>query len=97
MIKRGHLLCLLRKSLGMKQEDVARKLDISTNYLSLIENGKKQPAEGMIQRLAELYRVPAFLFYWDEDAIKPKTAVEKSLYAELEEVMKKLFYFVMNK
>jgi transcriptional regulator with XRE-family HTH domain len=41
-----------RTNLGIAQAKLAEMVDMATNYLGLIENGKKFPSAEMIERLA---------------------------------------------
>ena len=41
-----------RTSLGLSQEKLAEMINMATNYLGLIEGGKKFPSAGMIERIA---------------------------------------------
>lgn len=49
----GILIKSLRNSLGWQQNYLAEKLGITTNYLSLIENGKRIPSKEVIERFAK--------------------------------------------
>ncbi len=40
-----------RKSLGMTQESLADALDVSSNYISMIETGKEQPSLPLFFRM----------------------------------------------
>jgi len=42
-----------RTNLGISQARLAEMVDMATNYLGLIENGKKFPSAKMIERIAE--------------------------------------------
>jgi len=41
-----------RTNLGISQAKLAEMVDMATNYLGLIENGKKFPSAKMIERIA---------------------------------------------
>ena len=41
-----------RVSLGISQEKLAEMVSMATNYLGLLENGKKFPSSEMIERIA---------------------------------------------
>jgi transcriptional regulator with XRE-family HTH domain len=52
-----------RNNLGMSQAKLAEIIDMATNYLGLIEGGKKFPSADMIERIAAaLEKDPADLF-----------------------------------
>lgn len=53
-----------RKRMGLSQEQLAERLEISTNHLSVIETGTKFVTYKLLERLvAELQVLPATLFY----------------------------------
>jgi len=41
-----------RRNLGISQEKLAETINMATNYLGLIESGKKFPSADMIERIA---------------------------------------------
>ena len=49
-----------RKSQGLTQQNVAERLNISTQYYSLIEKGERQESLNlsMLDKLAEIFGVP---------------------------------------
>lgn len=98
MIVKSELLRLLRSSLGKKQEDVAAAVDISTNYLSLIENGKKQPSYELMKNLAKEYGVPSTLFAWEEEDLKRNLSLEeKEILKSMSKLIDELFIIAVRK
>lgn len=68
-------LRVLRKKLGLRQEDVAAKAKISAAYLSQIENGKREATPGVLSRLAEALgtSLPVlYLLTLDESDVPPE-------------------------
>ena len=55
--EQGKRLKELRISLGYTLAFVARKLDITTNYLSLIERGERKPSEIVMYKMSEFYKL----------------------------------------
>lgn len=53
-----------RKELGLSQEQLAEKLDISTNHLSVIETGTKFVTYKLLEKIIEVFDVkPSSLFF----------------------------------
>ncbi len=52
-MKIGHVLKLVRTTRGNAQKEMADLLDISQNYLSLIEANRKDPSAEMIAKFAK--------------------------------------------
>jgi transcriptional regulator with XRE-family HTH domain len=72
----GNAIKLVRTASGIKQRALAKNLDISANYLSLIENGKREPSISFLRRLARELGVPMGIFFlWQEiDPIKSRNS-----------------------
>ena len=61
-LKFGKALRVRRAELGLSQQDVASRADVSANYLSLLENDHRQPSIEKLEKLADALHVPvAFL------------------------------------
>lgn len=60
----GKTIKLLRIKAGIKQKDLAKKLQISSNYLSLVENDKREPSISLIERIAKALDVPISYIFW---------------------------------
>ena len=55
-------LRLTREFHRMKQGDLAKRLGISTSYLSEIENGKKSASLDLLDQYSKVFNVPASTF-----------------------------------
>jgi transcriptional regulator with XRE-family HTH domain len=74
----GNAIKLVRTATGIKQGALAKKLDVSANYLSLIENGKREPSISFLKRLAGALQVPVGIFFlWQE--MNPMKAEEPNM------------------
>ncbi len=64
----------LRIDAKLSQLEVARKLDISESYYSLIENGQRQQKMdiAIVQRLADAFDVPVTYIVENETKIRSK-------------------------
>ncbi|MCQ6303504.1 helix-turn-helix transcriptional regulator [Bacillus cereus] len=58
-------LIKLREDKGLKQFEVAKTLDISSNYYCEIENGKKNPRWNIAMRIAEFFGVSVDNFFYN--------------------------------
>lgn len=95
---KGRLLLLLRKSQGITQNDAAEHLGISASYLSLIEQGHREPSNSVLMNMADLYQIPAVLLYWnEEDLSRTSTPTEKALMARIHEVIDQLLILVLRR
>lgn len=63
----GRALRLMRTASGMKQKEIADRLGVTANYISLLENGKREPSVAFLKGLAKILGIPVGLFFlWDE-------------------------------
>ena len=57
-----------RKLLGLRQEDMAKKLDVSRQTIIAIENNKYNPTLELAMKIAKLLRAPVEdIFVLEED------------------------------
>jgi transcriptional regulator with XRE-family HTH domain len=70
----GNAIKLVRTASGTKQGVLAKNLNVSANYLSLVENGKREPSISFLKRLAGALGVPVGIFFlWQEmNPMKPE-------------------------
>lgn len=82
----------------MTQEDVAKRKKISASYLSLIEHGKKEPSNEVLEKLADLYNIPAYLLAWDQKNLeRTATPKERELMEKINSFMEQLFFLVVSR
>jgi transcriptional regulator with XRE-family HTH domain len=70
---------LLRVSAGLKQREVAEALNVTTNYVSMIERSKREPTLDYLRRFAKVVGVPASLLLWEVDEVKDVDEHAKTL------------------
>src|SRR5437870_2161762 len=63
---RPEILTHLRQSSGMSEEDVAKKLKLSTTSYLDIEEGTSLLTQNHLIQLADIYKRPLIAFYSDE-------------------------------
>jgi transcriptional regulator with XRE-family HTH domain len=64
----GCAIKLIRTAKGVKQRDLAGELNVSANYLSLLESGKREPSISLLRSLAKELEVPMAMFFLWQDA-----------------------------
>ena len=81
----GQTLRLLRVRADLKQAELAKDLDVTANYLSLVEKGHREPSLTFLKKFAKRLNVPLGYFLWL--ALADEESEEA---AELQESMDKL-------
>ncbi len=90
MLSIGQLIKFGRIGQKMSQDDLAKKLDVSKNYISLIENDKKDPSINFLKNIAKLLNIPLVLLIWEKmDLPKGKTKDEKEIRKQINKMMDK--------
>ncbi|MDR3302278.1 MAG: helix-turn-helix transcriptional regulator [Spirochaetaceae bacterium] len=69
-----------RKSLGLSQAKFAEKIDTASNYIALIETGKRFPTPQMIERIALALKIDTPDLFSVE---KPKSLVLKGIHKQI--------------
>jgi transcriptional regulator with XRE-family HTH domain len=92
---------MVRSETGLSQDTFAKKLGVSTIYISKIETGQKEASKQFLSRLADFVEVhPATLapfLYTNQDVKKENLgAVEKLLIQLGDELQKKLIQKKLN-
>jgi transcriptional regulator with XRE-family HTH domain len=59
----GRAVKFARVAAGVKQKDLADRLDVSPNYLSLVENDRREPSISFLRNLASEMSIPLGLLF----------------------------------
>lgn len=93
----GHVLKLIRTHKGMNQTQMSELLEISQNYLSLIESGKKQPSSDRISKIAENLNISSdALIFASSDVPKELSPKEQKDYIRLQKNIISLLLFELT-
>lgn len=88
MLSIGQLIKIGRINKDLSQENVASKLKVTKNYISLIENNKKDPSINFLRRVSNLLDIPIILLVWEKmDLPQGKTESEKKITSQLEKIL----------
>jgi transcriptional regulator with XRE-family HTH domain len=87
----GSTLKLLRVASDLKQSSLAKDLDVTPNYLSLVENEKKEPSLTFLKKFSRRLNIPLGYFLWIalEDISLPEEL-------DLKDKMDKLLVFILQ-
>ena len=88
MLTIGQLIKIGRINKKISQDSVASKLKVTKNYISLIENDKKDPSINFLRGISKLLDIPVILLVWEKmDLPKGKTESEKKINVQLEKML----------
>lgn len=86
----GNTLKRMRTIYGYKAIEMSKKLNISTSYLSEIENNKKQPSLELLQKYANIFGLKLsslILLYENLDETNDKENVQKIMKRAMEKLV----------
>jgi transcriptional regulator with XRE-family HTH domain len=67
----GQVTKLIRTASGLRQNELAKRLRVTANYISMVENGKREPSVSFLRELARVFNVPVGLFFlWEETGMR---------------------------
>ncbi len=81
----GERIREIRKRKGMRQDDLADKLEVSNTYISKLENGKKQITIKQLEKVAEALGVELTELLKEEERIQIKDDEWVYLFGELKD------------
>ena len=77
-----------RKLLGLSQEKLAEKADITNNYVALVETGKRFPSANMLEQIARaLERDTIELFSPKQSDLLRKKALKTRILADIDAIL----------
>lgn len=79
-MKNKSSLAIYRVKAGYTLQEVAEAIGRSVSYLSEIENGKKNPSDELLRKIAELYKIPEQVLFekFGRIPLGVKEEIEKS-------------------
>jgi transcriptional regulator with XRE-family HTH domain len=84
----GRAVKFARVAVGIKQKDLADRLDVSPNYLSLVENDKRDPSISFLRDLANEMAVPLGLLFLNVDGdLGEVSPEERSLLLRIQDLI----------
>ena len=87
----GKRICALRKAKGMKQEELAQRLDISGQAVSKWENDQTCPDVSQLPRLAEVFGVTTdYLLTGEQEQTPPVRIVPEEERKDMKDLMLKV-------
>jgi transcriptional regulator with XRE-family HTH domain len=89
----GNAIKLIRTARGISQRDLAPKLNISANYLSLVEGDKRDPSLAVLKRLSLELKVPLAMLFMLQGEVLPGVPAKDM--DELKDVILRLNHLIV--
>lgn len=91
----GNALLKARKRRGLRQGEVAKRVDITQSYLSQIESGAKIPSIEVVDTLAKEYGMPFPIMLWgsltEKDVKRDKIVIYNKLKPTIDTLINDIF------
>jgi transcriptional regulator with XRE-family HTH domain len=80
----GNAIKTLRTACKVKQRDLASQMEVSANYISLVEGDKREPSIAFLKKLSKQLNVPVSMFFlWQETDVQNTDAARIGKIREL--------------
>lgn len=89
----GKKIRVFRELAGVRQGELAKRVGVSPNYISLVENGRREPSLKFLKRLAHEFDLPISVLLWSE--IDTENIKDSEL-AKILESMNQLFWEIIK-
>jgi len=77
-----------RRKLGLTQEGLAEKANVSTHYIAMIETCKKYPKPDMLEHIARTLKIaPQKLFYAETDLDEPFELLHQKIIIDVKQIV----------
>jgi transcriptional regulator with XRE-family HTH domain len=86
-MKIGKTLKLIRIIRGLKQKELAKRLGISPNYLSSVENAKREPSLSFIKLVSKELDVPVSFLFLDNIDEESMPEEQRAIYQKLKSLL----------
>jgi len=86
-MKIGKTIKLIRTLKGLKQKELSEKIKVSHNYLSAVENEKKEPSLIFLNKLSEVLKVPMSFFFIENVDWSSMTEDQMNLFLRFKDIV----------
>lgn len=86
----GRAIKILREAKGLSLSALAKKLEISPAFLSMVEQNKKSPSLKLLKKISDSLNIPLETFRVVEDEKDKKVKTEDEYVRKLADSLKKL-------
>ncbi|MBU1319884.1 MAG: helix-turn-helix transcriptional regulator [candidate division Zixibacteria bacterium] len=90
----GMTLRTIRNLAGLKQGELAEKVGVSSNYVSLVENERREPSLKFLRKVAAELGIPLYVFFWENSVASDSS---DPLSIEITEKVNNLFWDLIRR
>lgn len=86
-MKIGKTIKIIRTLKGIRQKELAEKINVSHNYLSAIENDKKEPSLVLLNKLSKFLDVPLSFILIENIDLSSMTREQMDLFLKFKDIV----------
>jgi len=83
----GLRLKLFRIAADLKQKDVAESMGVTSNFVSMLERGRREPTLQYLRAFADLVGVPVSVLLWEPGRKSEEDSERADLYGRIAALM----------
>lgn len=83
----GLRLKLFRVAGALKQRDVAERLQVTVNFVSMVERGKRDPTLKYLESFSGIVGIPVSVLLWEPAASEERAPAEQDLHSRIAGLM----------
>jgi len=97
MMNIGAIIRKYREKENLTQKEFSADVDITSTYLSAIENGRKEPSLSLIKKICEILGTPSEVLFWDAFEVDDALQGDDKKIVEMAKIIIKNYYETVNK
>lgn len=96
MVNFGAIIKKYREQLDITQKKLSDDLDVTSTYLSAIENGRKEPSLALLKKICKAIGIPEEVLFWESVQIKDGLSSDEIKAIEFAKIIVKTYYESLN-
>ena len=96
MIKIGAIIKKYREQESLTQKELSEHIDVTSTYLSAIENGRKEPSLSLIRKISDALKTPYEVLMWESVEVNNTFKGNDKKIVEMAQVIIKNYYETIN-
>jgi transcriptional regulator with XRE-family HTH domain len=92
MVNFGAIIRKYRERFNITQKELSKDLNVTSTYLSAIENGRKEPSISLLRHVCKALGIPEEVLFWESVEIKGGLNREERKAVEFAKVIVRTYY-----
>jgi transcriptional regulator with XRE-family HTH domain len=88
----GAIIRRYRERFEVTQKELSKDLDVTSTYLSAIENGRKEPSLSLLKHVCKVLGIPEEVLFWESVEIRGGLNREERKAVEYAKIIVRTYY-----